>query len=101
MFGLYSLSGLALRFSPLAEDTSMITVSSCGVKLQELLSGLQEVAKTLNTNASFCGFCGFLLWLFATLIHSFFFLSSWGVNYVHNYNQSGMKMTKVQVETAS
>ena len=39
---LYSLSVLPLRLSPLTEDTSMITVSSCGVKLQEVLSGLEK-----------------------------------------------------------
>ena len=37
---LYSCSGLPLGLSPLTEDTSKITVSSCGVKLQEVLSGL-------------------------------------------------------------
>jgi len=35
-----TLSGLLPRLSPLTEDTSMITVSSCGVKLQEVLSSL-------------------------------------------------------------
>ena len=38
---LYSLSVLPLRLSPLTEDTSMITVSSCGVKLGEVLSSLE------------------------------------------------------------
>ena len=41
-FALYSPSVLPLRLSPLTEDTSMITVSSCGVKLQEVLSDLQK-----------------------------------------------------------
>ena len=40
----------------LAEDTSMITVSCCGVKLQEVLSGLEEKAKTLDIHMHFCGF---------------------------------------------
>ena len=39
---LCTLSGLPLRLSPLTEDTSMITVSSCGVKLQEVLLGLEK-----------------------------------------------------------
>ena len=45
-----------LRLSPLTEDTSMITVSSCGIKLQELLSGLEKMAKTLGLHMHFCGF---------------------------------------------
>ena len=44
---------LPLRFSPLTEDASMITVSSYGVKLQEVLSGLD---KTLDMHVYFCGF---------------------------------------------
>ena len=36
------LSGLPLTLSLLTEDTSMITVSSCGVKLQDVLSGLEK-----------------------------------------------------------
>ena len=32
----------ALRLSSLTEDTWMITASSCGVKLQEVLSGLEK-----------------------------------------------------------
>ena len=39
---LCSLSELPLRLSPLTEDTSMITVSSCGVKLQEVFLGLEK-----------------------------------------------------------
>ena len=35
----YSLRVLPLRLGPLTEDTSKITVSSCDVKLQEVLSG--------------------------------------------------------------
>ena len=35
----------------------MITVSSCGVKLQEVLSGLgKKKAKTLDRHVHFCGF---------------------------------------------
>ena len=45
------LSGLAA----LTEDTSLITVYSCGVKLQEVLSGLEK-AKTLDILMHFCGF---------------------------------------------
>ena len=63
IFGLYSCSGLPLRLSPLTEDTSMITVSSCGVKLKEVLS--------LNIHMHFCGFSqqSFI----HSFIHSFFF----------------------------
>ena len=39
---LYSLRGLPLNLSPLTEDTSVITVSRCGIKLQEVLSGLEK-----------------------------------------------------------
>ena len=39
---LYSPSGSPLRLSSLTEDTWMISVSSCGVKLQEVLSGLEK-----------------------------------------------------------
>ena len=65
---LYSLSVLPLRLSPLT-NTSTITVSSCSVKLQEVLSGLD---KTLDIHMHFCGFSQ----------HSFitlFFFHSWGV----------------------
>ena len=56
-FGLvYSLHVLPLRLSALTEDTSMITVSSCGVKLQYILSGLERKAKTLDKQVHFCGF---------------------------------------------
>ena len=65
---LYSLSVLPLRLNPLTEDTSMITVSSCGVKLQEVLSGLDKKAKTLDRHMHFCGFSQ----------HSLV-LSTWGV----------------------
>ena len=53
---LYSLSVLPLRLSPLTEDTSMITVSSCGVKLHEVLSGLEKKAETLDIHMHFCDF---------------------------------------------
>ena len=69
---LYSRSGLPLRLSPLTEDTSMIAVSSCGVRLQEVLSGLE---KNLGHTCA-------LLWLFSTFIQSilnFFVLSTLGV----------------------
>ena len=52
--------------SGLTEDTSMITVSSCGVKLQEVLSGLEK--KTLDIHLHFCG-----------VSQHTFFLSTWGV----------------------
>jgi len=61
---MYSLSVLTLRLSPLTEDTSMITVSSCGVKLQEVLSGLENKAKTLDIHMHFCGFSQHLLLYF-------------------------------------
>ena len=51
-----------VKLSPLTEDTSVITVSSCGVKLQEVLSGLEEKHWTYHA----------LLWLF-------FFLFTWGI----------------------
>ena len=62
---LYSLSVLPLRLSPLTEDTSVITVSSCGVKLQEVLSGLD---KTLDIHVHFCGFCQHYGVLYFTLL---------------------------------
>jgi len=53
----------------------MITVSSCGVKLQEVFSGLEEKAKTLDMHMHFCGFSQH-----RSFIHYFiFFLSTWGV----------------------
>ena len=52
-------------YSPLTEDTSMIIVSSCVIKLQEVLSGLVKKAKTLDIHMHFN------LWLFSTFIHSF------------------------------
>jgi len=42
------LSGLALYLK-------MVTVSSCGVKLQEVLSALRKRAKTLDIHVHFCG----------------------------------------------
>ena len=66
MFGhLYSLSGLPLRLSPL---TAKITVSSYGVKLQEVLSGLEEKTKTLDIHVHCCGFSQY------PVIHS-----TWGI----------------------
>jgi len=61
---LYSLSVLLPRLSSSAEDTSMITVSSCGVKPQEVLSGLEK---------RHIGHTRALLWLFSTFIHSLLF----------------------------
>ena len=63
-----------IRCSSLTEDTSMITVSSCGVKPQESGGPLRlgKKAKTLDIHMHFCGFSQ----------HSFivvFFLSTWGV----------------------
>jgi len=40
---LYSLSGLPLKLSSLTENTSMITVSSCDVKLQKVLSAFNYI----------------------------------------------------------
>ena len=54
------------------EDTSIITVSSCGIKLQEVISGLEEKAKTLDIHMHFCGFSRHSYFLFV-------FLSTWGV----------------------
>ena len=51
--------------SPLTEDTSMITVSSCGVKLQEVLSGLDKTLD-IHVHVHFCQ-------------HSIISLSTWGV----------------------
>ena len=50
----------------------MITVSSCGVKLQEVLSGLE---KKVDIHMHFCGF--------SLNIHHFiiFFLYTWGVTW--------------------
>ena len=62
------ISGLPLRLSPLTEDTSKITVSSCGVKLQEVLSGFEKKAKALGIHMHFCG-----------VSQQFFFVSTWGV----------------------
>jgi len=53
---LYSLSVLPLMLSLLTEATSMITASSCCVKLEEVLSGLKKKAKTLDIHVHFCGF---------------------------------------------
>jgi len=48
----------------------VITVSSCGVKVQEVLSGLDKEAKTMDIHMHFCG----------SFQHSLlFFLSTWGV----------------------
>ena len=66
---LYSLNVLPLRLSPLTEDTSVMTVSSCGVKLQEVLSGLEK--KKLKHWTYTCTFVAFLNITFITLL--FFF----------------------------
>ena len=68
---LYSCRGLHLRLSPLTEDTSMKTVSSCGVKLQEVHSGVEKKAKTLDIHVHFCGF------LSITMFYYKFILSTW------------------------
>ena len=67
-------SGLPLRLSSLTEDTWMITVSSCGVKLQEVLSGLEK--ERLKHYTYTCTFVAFLNITFITLL--FFIL---GCNY--------------------
>jgi len=51
----------------------MMTVSSCGVKLQEVLSGLEKKAKTLDIHVHFCGFSQH------SLLCYFFFVSTCGV----------------------
>jgi len=57
VFGpVYSLHGLTLRLSALTEDSSMITVSSCSVKLQKADSGLERQTKHLGVHMHFCGF---------------------------------------------
>jgi len=66
---LYSLSVLLPRLSPLTEDTSMIIVSSCGVKLQEVLSSFEKKAKTLDIYT--CTFVAFLN--IHSLLYYFFF----------------------------
>ena len=53
-----------------------VIVSSCGVKFQEVLSGLEKKAKTLDIHMHFCGFS---LHSFFTL---FFFLTTCGVIYI-------------------
>ena len=47
---------LARDFSACTVDTSMITVSSCAVKLQLVLSGWERNTKTLGMHVYFCGF---------------------------------------------
>ena len=64
-----SASVLPLRLNPLTEDTSKITVSSCGVKVQEVLSGLEKKAKKLDIHVHFCGFSQH----YFTLLSFFFF----------------------------
>ena len=59
------------RLSCLTKDTSMITVSSCGVKFQEVLSGCGK-RLTHWTYSS-------LLWLFSTFIQLFFISYHLGV----------------------
>ena len=60
---LYSLSVVPPRLGPLTEDTSMITVSSCGVKLKEVLSGL---VKSWTYTCTFVAFLNI-----HSFIHSF------------------------------
>ena len=56
------LSGIALT-----EDTG-ITVSSCGVKLQEILSGLEkQKLKALEIHMHFCGFSQHYFFVFISL----------------------------------
>ena len=57
------------------EVFSLYFVSSCGVKLQEVLSGLEKKAKTLDIHVHFCGFSQHSLFL----LLSYFFLFTWGV----------------------
>ena len=53
----------------------MITVSSCGVKLQEVLLGLEKKkAKTLDIHMHFCGFSQHSFFFFFHLGCNFFFL---------------------------
>ena len=65
--------GLALNLSAWTVDTSMITVSSCGVKPQQVLSGLERKAEILDIHMHFCGFS------FIHSLQQFLFLSTWGV----------------------
>ena len=53
---------IAVDFSPCTVDTPMLTVSSCGVKRQYVLSVLKRKAEILDIHMHFCGF---------SLIHSF------------------------------
>ena len=68
-------------------NCSMITVSSCGVEVLEVLSGLEKRAKTLDIHMYFCGFfqCSF--------IH-YFFLSTWGCIYCCTGSDSALIFSK-------
>ena len=67
-----SPSGLPLRLSSLTEDTRIITVSSCGVKLQEVLSGLER--ERLKHWRYTCTFVDFLnIHSFHSLVYFFSF----------------------------
>ena len=60
---------LSLNLSA-STDTSITTVSSCGVKLQQVLSGLERRAKTLDIHIHFSDF---------SFIAINFFFPTWGV----------------------
>ena len=62
----------------------MISLSSCGVKLQEVLSGLEkERLKHWRYTCTFVAFLNITILyytiLYYTLLYFFFFLSTWGV----------------------
>ena len=64
----------------------MITVSSCGVKLQEVLQGLVKKAERLDIHMHFCGFSQ----------HSFIFSFRLGCNlYPGKYHCSMYKAIQV------
>ena len=67
----------------------MLTVSSCGVKLQEVPLGLEKKAKTLDIHMHF-------LWLFSTFIH-FFNFSTWGVIF-QKLKENGVQTVKYIVD---
>ena len=67
----------------------MLTISSCGVKLQEVPLGLEKKAKTLDIHMHF-------LWLFSTFIH-FFNFSTWGVIF-QKLKENGVQTVKYIVD---
>ena len=67
---LYSLRGLPLRLSALTEDTSMTTVSTCGVKLLPLAG--KETLKHWTHTCTSVAFHSFIHSFIQTLQYFFF-----------------------------